>query len=190
MTDIQDKFKNRKEVFEYLKAQGNKISKSKLYNDVSSGKLRIQKDGTIMMKDVQYYIQHPAANLSPAQAVFPEPDDFAKRKAEAETRKSEAQALLAEQKAGQLSGKLIEKDLFYGELAARASIFRSDLVNFFRARAPEMIAIVSGDPKKAPDLIDFCFNELEKALGNYAADKEFAVPDSVNTSEEDDSDDI
>ena len=193
MTDAPEIFKTRQDVFEYLKAQGNKISKTKLYRDVANGKLHVQKDGTVLMKDVMYYIQHPAANLSPVPVSSPDFDDVQIRKAKADARKSEAQALLAEQKAGLLAGSLIEKDMFYGELAARASLFRSDMINFFRARAAEMIAIVDGDVKKAPDLIDLCFDELEKALGNYAADKDFAVPvvsGVVVSSDGDESDEI
>ena len=185
MTDIPDKFKNRKEVFEHLKSLGNKISKSKLYDDVAKGLLRVQKDGSVLKKDVEYYLLHPASRLTSTSSDL---DEVQRRKAEAETRKSEAQAELAENKARILSGQLIEKDLFYGELAARASIFKSDLVNFFRAEAPNMIAIVAGDPKKAPDLMDLCFTALEKALSHYSSDADFAVPAAIFP--EDDSDDI
>lgn len=180
-------FKSRFDVYEYLKNKGLKVGKSKLYQDVKAGLLIVQKDGTVLKKDVENYILHPGANVAVNQ--ISGSDTLANEKAEAELRKIKAQAELAENKARILSGQLVEKDLFYGELAARALIFKSDLVNFFRAEASNMIAIVQGDPKKAPDLMDLCFAALEKALSHYSSEAEFNVPASI-TGMEDDSDDI
>lgn len=181
-------FKTRYEVFEYLKKLGLKVGKSKLYKDAGTGLLRVQKDGTIFMKDVENYILHPGANVAANQ--MSDNDNFANEKAEAELRKLKAQAEHWESKTGILSGQLIDKDLFYGELAARALIFKSDLVNFFRSEASNMIAVVQGDPKKAPDLMDLCFTALEKALSHYSSEAEFNVPAPSGLNLEDDSDDI
>ena len=186
MTDAPEIFKNRKEVFEYLKAQGNKISKTKLYDDVAKGKLPIQKDGTILKKDLGWYVKHPASNLVAGTAAVSLPqnlDDVQVRKIEADIRKSEAQALLAEKKAGMLSGQLIDKDLFYGEIAARSAVFKSDLINFFRAKASDMIDLVSGDQKKATDLMEFCIFALEASISRYSEEKEWNVSSVISGSE-------
>ena len=182
LSEMPEIFKNRSEVFEFLKAQGNKLSRAKLYRDVSIGKLPVQKDGTILKKDLTWYIKHPASNLIAgpvAVAGSSNLDDMQIRKIEADIKKSEAQALLAEKKAGMLSGQLVDKDLFYGEIAARSAVFKSDLINFFRAKASDMIAIVSGDQKKATDLMEFCIYALEAAISRYSEEKEWKVSNGI-----------
>lgn len=47
-------FKNRKEVLSYLKGQGYKIGQTKVYTDRL---LRVQKDGSILERDVERYIK-------------------------------------------------------------------------------------------------------------------------------------
>jgi hypothetical protein len=61
------------------------------------------------------------------------------------------------------------------ELAARAKVFRSDMENFIRAQAAEIIRIVEGDPEKAPELIDFYLEHLEAWLNRYSKTKTWKV---------------
>lgn len=161
-------------VTEYLKDQGWKVSKSTVYGHLKEGKIK-SVDGVFHIKDVGKY-----ANLHLNRLDGTSPKDEAgqlqKAKLEAETRKAQAQAEHWELKTQVESGQFIDRDLFNGELAARAAIFRNDLETFFRSNAGEMIKSVDGDISKNPDLIDFCLEKMELFLGRYAQPKTWQIP--------------
>ena len=55
MDEQQEFFVNRHEAVKHLKAQGFKISKTKVYQDSRAGRLRIQANGTVLMEDLAAY---------------------------------------------------------------------------------------------------------------------------------------
>ena len=50
-----EKYRNLLEVLKYLKGQGYKIGKSKLYKDRSNKQIRVQADGAVRKKDADAY---------------------------------------------------------------------------------------------------------------------------------------
>ena len=162
-----------KAVVRYLTDAGWKVSKSSFYNHQRSGKVRAQDDGSFKIAAVEKYAQtflKREENFSPA-AVSKELDDAQKMRAANEARKLAAQADHWELKSKIESGQYVNKDLFDAQLAARASIFKSDMENFIRAQADELIRMVDGDPVKAPDLIDYLLENLETWIGRYSEAK-------------------
>ncbi len=63
------------------------------------------------------------------------------------------------------------------QLAARAMVLKSDMENFFRSRAPEIIAKCDGKQEFAPDMIEYLLTNLEAWLGRYSQPIEFNVPE-------------
>lgn len=161
-------------VTEYLKDKGWKVSKSTVYGHLKEGKIK-SVDGVFQIKEVEKYA---GLHLNRMDGTNPaeEAGKLQQDKLEAETRKARAQAKHWEMKTQVESGKYIDRDLFNGELASRAAIFRNDLETFFRSNAGEIIKKVDGDGTKNPDLIDYCLERMELFLGRYAEPKKWSIP--------------
>lgn len=162
-------------VMQYLQGKGYKIKKSAIYNHKTAGKIRPNKEGKYLRADVEKYAQAhlQLADGSPSPAKIL--DKAQKERADAETRERIARATNWEVRTAALQQKLVPRELFENELAARAAIFRTDGENFFRGQVPAIVHIVDGDAIKVPELIDFCLNALEQWISRYLQREEFKV---------------
>jgi hypothetical protein len=174
-----ESFKNALEIEAYLTASPRnwKIRKSSIYNHIKAHKLISEADGSFTLAEVERYA---AMNLKKADGSVPQAqktdfDKIAEQAADARRRRELAQAAILEHKFAVLQGSLVPREMFENELAARASIFRSDGENFFRGQAAALVNVVSGDPAKIPDLIAFCLNAFEQHLARYLQKEEFKV---------------
>jgi hypothetical protein len=172
-------FKNALEIEAYLTAAPRnwKIKKSSIYNHIKAHKLISEADGTFTLAEVERYA---AMNLKKADGSVPQVqktdlDKIAEQAADARRRRELAQATILEHKLAALQRSLVPREMFENELAARASIFRSDGENFFRGQASALVNVVSGDPAKIPDLIAFCLDAYEQHLARYLQKEEFKV---------------
>ena len=172
---MSDTLPNPKAITQYLKDAGYKVSQSTVYKHKDEGRIPVQKDGAFLVTDVDRYASIHLKSLDGSKSTE-DTDKLQKKKLDAEARKALAQAKHWEVKTHVESGQYIDRDLFNGELAARATIFRNDLETFFRSNAGEIIKKVDGDGSKNPDLIDFCLERLELYLGRYSAPKKWTVP--------------
>lgn len=168
-------FENLHAVVKYLEEKGYKIKKSQIYNHKTAGKIRPSRNGHYLLSDVEKYA---VTHLRLADGTPPAGKQLDKAqhdRAEAETREKIARARHWELKTGTLEGKLVPREIFENELAARAAIFRTDGENFFHSQAPGMVHIVSGDATKIPDLLSFCLDALEQWISRYLQKEEFEV---------------
>ena len=62
-------FKNRMEVFRYLRDQGYKIGKSKLFGDTDRGLLKLQRDKSVLKQDVEAYVNRAGIRKDPGKTV-------------------------------------------------------------------------------------------------------------------------
>ena len=92
---------------------------------------------------------------------------------EADRRKALAQARHWEVKTKILEDLYIDREWAEMQLAARAMVLKSDMENFFRSRAPEIIAKCDGKQEFAPDVIEYILTNLELWLGRYSEPIEF-----------------
>ena len=81
--------KNWQAVLDHVAENGRKLSKSKLYKDISEGRLRKQPDGTFRLRDVQRYMASLPTAGTP-DALVRKAADRQRRKEEADIRKAEA----------------------------------------------------------------------------------------------------
>jgi hypothetical protein len=161
------------EVVEYLQGKGWKISQSTGYNHRNKGKLRPDSSGRFPVSAVEEYARN---NLDPLDGLFVDKTDGLQiEKARAEIKKLTAQAKHWDTKARIQDGEYIEKKRWDHELAARARVFKSDMENFIRSRASEIIRTVEGNPEKTPELIDFYLDHLEMWLDRYSKPKTWTV---------------
>ena len=174
--------KNILEVVEYLKAAGWKVSKSAVYRHRDQGKVGPQADGGFSVVDVERYARDWLKRLDGSGGRSKndvEPVEQREKKA-AEARKVAAQAEHWEIKTKILRGEYVERVVFERALARRAAVFKSDIENFIRNYAGEMIALAAGDATRTPDVIEFWLSESEKWLARYAEDMEFELPAAVD----------
>ena len=164
---------NKLEIYEYLQSHGWRVSKSAVYNHAKEGKIRPDKAGKFPIAAVEKYAALNLKRLDGSAPASDEADSIQLAKAADEARKMKAVADMAELKAATLRGQLVDKSIFEEELAARATVFRSDLVNFIHADAPELIAVVHGDARYLPDAIKFFEDALEGVLARYLEQREF-----------------
>jgi hypothetical protein len=170
-------FANVLAVFEYLKKAGWKIGKSLVYEHRKSGMLRPSKDGLFHLADVERYIA--IAQLENINNPTGKLEKFAEEKARIELEREKEKLAYDKHKNKLARGMFVPREAFEQELAKRAAVIKSDGENFFRGGAEKTIAMVGGDPSRAPALIEYQLDAFADWLNRYAGDKEFKVPASM-----------
>lgn len=162
-------------VVDYLTLAGYKIKKSKAYKDQKEGLLRPEKDGTFAISTIDKYAV--IAGLKRLDGKGKDSlDKIQEEKAQVELEKAKEQRDFLRHKNKVASGMYVPREAFERELVKRFIVFKSDLNNFALSAAEIIIATVSGDPAKAPALIEYMQDAFADFLDRYAADREFKVP--------------
>jgi len=165
------RFKTLKEVLSYLKDEGWKVEKSKLYAD--KNKIDRQKDGSYLAADVDRYAKLCLSRLDGSDET---PVDAAEKlKWEIEFNKQRAKKLELENEVEK--GRWLLRSEVSQMFAARAALLK-DAVGpaFIHPRVADVIELVGGDQAKAPELIAWWLREVEKHMDQYSRPLEFAVP--------------
>ncbi len=160
----EQRFKNLLEVIVYLREEGWKCSKSKIYED--QNKIDRQSDGTITKKDADKYASIflrrldgsiNADDLDPAEKLRWE-IEIAKEKAEKLHRENEIERGIY----------LLRSDVEH-MLAARAAYLKDNLgAAFIHSRASQIILLVNGDQTRIPDLVEFWLRNIDEIFNHYA----------------------
>lgn len=166
--------KNWQAVLDHVAENGRKLSKSKLYKDISEGRLRKQPDGTFRLRDVQRYMASLPMAGTPDSLVR-KAADRQRRREEADIRKAEAAAEREEFDLAVKKGRFIARDQVYAELAARAVTLSSGLKTAFESQNLDLVALVDGNPKKAVALVEALERICDDALNEYSREVEFEV---------------
>lgn len=156
------------EVLDYIKSQGRKVGRSKLFNDVNKYRhLPKQMDGTFRLCDVEDYMTKlPLTGTPPALAE--KVADRQARKEEEEIRRIRAVANREEFNLAVLQGKYIAKELIYVELAGRAVALRDGLKNAAESHASELVEMAGGDAKRTGAFIEGLSRLFDECIGDYA----------------------
>lgn len=169
---MKERFKNTLAVLEYLKAEGYKIGRDKIYSDAKKGLLRVQDDKSVLGADVTLY----------ASACLPKLVDSGGDASEAQALKARKEAELLDLKIEKTQfeldkerGKYLKKKDFAMEMAARAVVLDSGIRHHFRVNVSEYIAIAGGDPLKANQVLDRLNEDLDAAMTEFATTSTFQV---------------
>lgn len=167
-------FKNRIEVLKYLKDQGAKVGKSKLYNDSESGKLRMRPDGSVLLSDVDLYIR---AYLSPKKkgGAAPEIEDLQRDNLEKQNKKLDEQIKKLEWEREKETGKHILRDDFEREIVARAAVFEISLKQMITSKIYDWISVCQGNHAQANSMADMINQSIDNVLNDYASTDKFQV---------------
>lgn len=173
--DQERTFQNMLAVIDYLKINNWKIAKSRAYEHQKEGKIKPQANGTFRLSDVEKYA---AVHLkrSNGRSAVSELEKYQEEKARVELEREKAKLEQIQYKNKLAAGAYVPREAFEQELAKRAAVFKSDVENFILGGAEKTIALVDGDPAKAPILIEYQRAAAADWLNRYDSDKKFKVP--------------
>ncbi|MGE4519532.1 MAG: hypothetical protein AB7E04_08505 [Desulfobacteraceae bacterium] len=169
--DFPDKFKNIKAVLDFLKTNGFKIEKSKIYEDAKEGLLRVQKNKSVMGIDVKLY----SGTLKRDGSADPEPAELTAEKLKKESLKLDLQNEKLQFELDKEKGKYLPRSDFERELAARAAVLDSGIRHSLSLKVQDIIALVGGQLSKAPDLIDYIDKIIDESMNIYATTQTFQI---------------
>lgn len=172
-------FKNTTAVVTYLKEHGYKVSKSTVHTAVKNGLLPAQENGRIYEEDARAY----AATLKKTKG---DPDKIAARTEEKLLGEIEHKKVQTEKERLLLNkelGRVIDKDAFFQELAARCAAIDVGLGHYLQTMTTDLILMCGGDDKKAPDIIEKMLEQKKILMNEFVATDKFHVT-FIETGEE------
>lgn len=168
------------EVLVYLKSEGWKIEKTKLYAD--EHKISREEDGTFAKKAVDDYARLCLKQLDGSDQ---SDEGLAKKTAQVELDILEEKKKEAIRENEIEDGRWVLRSDVESMLAGRASLLKSGLgPEFIHAHAGAVIRLTGGDTGKAPDLIEYWLNAMEEHFDRYSRPMEFAAPAGANNQKE------
>ncbi|MGD9209607.1 MAG: hypothetical protein PVI90_02475 [Desulfobacteraceae bacterium] len=170
-------FKDRMDALRHLQAQGYKIKKTKIYDDSPpKGKLlKIQKDGTVLESSLRQYIID-------SKLFKPEEQDQRAKQIQMDLEKKEVELDKAREQLAELQLKrsvaegeyILQSDLGL-ELASRATVLYSGLLNMFHLEMAEFVVILEGDSKKIPIVLEKIKEKIDSQFNEFATMKSFHI---------------
>ena len=157
-----ERFKNRKQAFDWLQAQGYKISRGKFYQDCDAGQPPVHQDGTVSRFQVlQYGQQLDVERRSSIDASAMERDqaELKKIKAEADRAAMQAEAMRREHDRDWLPA-----DQAWAAIAALVGDITNSIRHHLGSSIGELIYLAGGDPDRSQELLDGCEQVVAKAL--------------------------
>jgi len=172
----EEYLKNRLEAVEWLRDQGYKVGKSKLYNDAKAGRLKVCNDGSIRVSDLEDYVARQG--LEPLeQATEPEEgaEDLQREKLKEQLRQLQLDNEKREFERQRLEGKYIPRQDLELELASRAGVLDTGLRSDIKTHARDWVHMVGGRAERVPDLVEAMLDVLDRRLNEYARMDRFEV---------------
>lgn len=150
----------------FLNSQGYKLSKSKAYNDAKSGMLKVRDDKTITESEALAY----AARVG-LEKVVPgasgSVEEMQTRKIEAELNLSKAREEKLRFELERERGKYLLKTDVAVENATKFGAIEAGIKHLMRTKVADFIAMVGGDGKKAPELVDEFNNHVDLVFSRF-----------------------
>lgn len=177
--------KDYKAALDYITTEmGRKIGKTKLYADISAGKVKKEPDGSFKTRNIEKYaVSLPM--LGTPDALVERVADRTRRKDEQEIRRIAAVADREEFALKVKKGEYVPKAKVHLELAARAVTLSSGLKTTLEAHILDIVATAGGEPKKASATMERLEGILDEAFNEYSREMEFEVTFTEATQEDD-----
>ena len=165
------------QVLGHLKAEGYKVSRSKIYGQHDKAFLARDKDGGIPLNTVQSYIKW--ARLKKVSDMGPDGEpritELSLSRQSEELRRLKAQADREEFKRDREQGLYIPREDLEQELASRALLLDAGLRRMFQESLADWVFLVEGNPTKVRELQDQIFEQLDGLMNEYANLDSFQV---------------
>ncbi len=164
-------------VVRFLKDEGYKVGKSKVYKDRKAGLLKVAPDGSITESEALAYavraglkkISDPAGRL----------DDIMAEKAQAELAKLRAQEEKIRFELDRERGKYLPKADVRAELAMKIGAIEASVKHLLRTRGADYIWAVGGDGKKVQVFLDMFNTDFDELLRQMADCDELGIKISI-----------
>ena len=165
------RFKNLLEAVRYLKGQGYKIGKSKIYKDRKNKQIRVQEDGSVLKQDADAYSKTLQMLGDPLRGL----EAIQKRKAEWEEKRLEqiVKGLSYEQDIRE--EKYVLRADAELERANNAGAIFTGISNGLLACARELVEAAGGDPARLTDFVAAMKEELERVANSLSKLEEFEM---------------
>lgn len=159
-----ERFKNRKQAFDWLKAQGYKISQGKFYGDCDSGFPAIHKDGSLSRFQVLQYGQQLDVDRKTTD------NNLSSRRESLEVEKLSLEVERRQIENRKEDDRWLKKEDAYAQLAALVGTLHDSLRHHFTIGQGQIIHLAGGDPARGPEVFEGCeeilahaFNEVVEA---------------------------
>lgn len=165
---------NLKAAIDYLKSDGWKIAKSKLYADAKAGLIKVNADGTVTKADTLAYAAKCLKKTSGAGQSGRDSKIYEERTNE-ETALTRIRRAKLEFEFDRDRGLYILKSDARAEIAIKIAALEAGIKHFFRTFAADWIHRVGGDPKHARMAIDWFNAEVDHLLDEFGRMEEIDV---------------
>ena len=173
--DKEPGFENRLEALKYLQRVGYKVGKSKLYQDVKAGLLRLQSDGSVLESDVKAYVAR-AGLVKPDQMAYEiESVNLTRKKQKREVEKLTAQVEEMTIKVDILKSNLLDRNQVETEQRIKAGALMAGVNHVFRNFSRDAIQLVEGNLKYTQALVNFWTAKMESLFDEFARMDEIEV---------------
>jgi hypothetical protein len=179
-------FHNVLEASRYLKAQGYKVSKSKVYADTKEGRLQVREGGRVYLSDLMSYVSALGLKRPDVDGDLGAQEEK-RKKEELERKKLELEVQQREFALQKETGQFIPRADFELELASRAGVLDNGLRTAIKTHARDWVYMVGGRAERVPDLIEAMLGVLDQKLNEYARMDRFEVVFTQEESEQEDS---
>ncbi|OGU01143.1 MAG: hypothetical protein A2079_05210 [Geobacteraceae bacterium GWC2_48_7] len=160
-----ERFRNRKQAFDWLKAQGYKVSQGKFYGDCEAGSPTVHKDGSVSRYHVMQYGQQLDVERKGS-------DQDSQKSDEADLRKRIAEAEIAERKNDrekrQMDSEWLHRSDALVQMAAIMGKTRAALRRRFYTGYQELIKKCGGDHARGNEVYEYLDNMLRQAFNEVA----------------------
>jgi hypothetical protein len=161
------RFRRLSEVVKWLKDEGYKIKKSKVYMDAKAGYLSVAEDGGYSQEAVLAYV-HTQSLEKISDSKAGKLDALSERRLEKEVEKLTVQVEKLTWDMERDQGKYLPKDEVRTELALKISAFEAGFKHISVTRASDWVAAVGGRQEKQQVLIDMIHSAIDTLLGEFA----------------------
>lgn len=169
--DKKGPWKSKAAVLIYLKSEGWDIERQTFYNHTNPKhahfKLNKEKEG-YTKKRVDKYAKEWLVRKDTGLKVDEENDGLLKEKTRREIKKLDLDLEMKQFKFDIEQKKFLPREMVELEIAGRAGVLDSGFNFVVQSNILEFVAIVGGDQKKAPELIDALQKEWNILLAEYA----------------------
>lgn len=161
-----DRFVNRKQALNWLRAQGYKVSQGKFYTDCKEGFPEVGGDGSVSKFQVLEYGQQ--LDVATRSAL---PGELSR---ENELRKAAAEADIAEMKAERMRREedvdWLHASTAWAAVAAVVGSLRDALRHHFHLAQGELVQAAGGDLERRHELYEACETAINDAFNEVAGD--------------------
>lgn len=167
MSNANTEFKTIKEVADYLKANGWKVSQKTVYNHHKEGRIRPNKDGIFELKAVQKY----ASQLKRVETVqkLEETEKYSEKlnqEIENLRLRNEREALKLQRE----RQEVLTWEQMYLEFAGRFAVLETGFKGWIQMHAGVLAAM-----KDEAEIVRYTTDEFDQFLNEFATTKEFQV---------------